>query len=134
MIDLEAELFTEIADVLRAEFDGIFVSDEYVAQPPAFPAVSIVEADNTVHQATIDSGSMENHADVMYEVNVYSNKNKGKKAECRAIAGLLDEQFARMGFTRSFLNPTPNMNDARIYRITGRYRGVVSRDKTVYGR
>lgn len=134
MIDISDELFTEIANVLRTEFEGIFVSDEYVPQPSVFPAVSIVEADNTVHQATIDSGSMENHADVMYEVNVYSNKNKGKKTECRAIAGVLDEQFARLGFTRSFLNPTPNMNDATIYRMTGRYRGVVSKDKLIYGR
>ena len=134
MIDIEFELFTEIATALRAEYDGIFVTGEYVAQPPRFPAVSIVEMDNTVFRNGIDSGAIENYAEVMYQVDVYSNKHTGRKAECKEIISMIDEQFARFGFTRSFLNPVQNMNDATIYRMTARYRAVVDRNFNVYGR
>ena len=134
MIDFEAEIFTRIATALRTEFPGIFVSGEYVPAPAKFPAVSIVEMDNAIYERTVDSGSMENDADVMYEVDVYSNKAKGKKAECKQIAAFIDVQFQAMGFRRVFLNPIQNLNDATIYRMTGRYRAVIGRDKTVYRR
>lgn len=134
MIDIGDELFTIIATALRAAYPGIFVTPEYVSQPPKFPAVSIEEMDNAVLRSTQDSGTMEHDADVMYQVDIYTNLNKGKKAQCKAIAALIDEQFARLGFTRSFLNPVQNMNDATIYRMTGRYRAVVSKDHMIYRR
>ena len=134
MIQIEDELFTTIATALRSAYTGIYVTGEYVNQPPQMPAVFIVEQDNSVYQRGVDSGDMENFAEVMYQVDVYSNKNKGRKAECNAIIGTVDEQFNRMGFTRTFLNHVPNMNDAAIYRMTARYRGVVGKDKLIYGR
>ena len=70
MIDIEFELFTDIASVLRTQFNGIFVAGEYVSQPPQFPAVSIVEMNNSVYQRGTDSGAIENYADVMYQVDV----------------------------------------------------------------
>lgn len=134
MIDIEFELFTAIATVLRTEFNGIFVAGEYVSQPPQFPAVSIVEMNNYVYERGVDSGAIENYVEVMYQVDVYSNLNTGKKAQAKAIIAAIDEQFARYGFTRTFLNPVPNMNDATIYRMTARYRGVVDKEHNVYGR
>ena len=87
-----------------------------------------------MNRAGRDSGCIENFADVMYQVDIFSNKNKGKKAECKSIAAFIDGMFARMGFTRSFLNPVPNMDDGTIYRMTGRWRATVSKDNTVYRR
>ena len=134
MIDIESELFTDIADALRSIHPGIYVAGEYVPQPPTFPAVSIVEMDNSVYQQGVDSGAIENFATVMYQVDVYSNLVRGKKAECRDIIAHIDSLFAQYGFTRMFLQPVPNFNEATIYRMTGRYRGVVSKDHVVYGR
>lgn len=134
MIDIENEVFTTVATALRVEFDGIYVAGEYVAQPDAFPAVFIIEMDNTVYRGGIDSGRIENFADVMYQVDVYSNKSRGRKAQAKAIAAKVDEQFSRMGFVRTFLNPVPNMHDATIFRMTARYQGRVDTDKNVYGR
>lgn len=134
MIDIENELFTKIATALRAEFSGIYVVGEYVNAPSKFPAVYIVEQDNTVNRMGRDTSGIENFADVMYQVDIYSNKNKGKKSECKAIAALVDEQFASLGFTRSFLNPVPNMDDATIYRMTGRWIATVSKDNEIYRR
>ena len=130
----EDMLFTKIATAIRAEFSGAYVVGEYVNAPSKFPAVYIVEQDNTVNRATRDTSDIENFADVMYQVDIYSNKNKGKKAECKSIAAFIDGMFARMGFTRSFLNPVPNIDDGTIYRMTGRWIATVSKDNIVYRR
>lgn len=133
MIDLEAEIFTQAAKALRVKFLGINVTGEIVAAPADFPHVSIVETDNSVYERTQDSGSMENHAALLYEVNVYSNKKTGKKTECKAIFAELDRVFSELGFTRMMLNPIQNA-DPGIYRMISRYRAVVSKEKIIYRR
>lgn len=134
MINIEAELFSSVADKVRAEYPDIFMTGEYVKSPPSFPAVSLVEMDNSVYTSTQTSTELENHASLMYELDVYSNKTKGKKSECKAIAALIDKEMAEFGFTRIMLQPIPNMDDATIYRIKGRYKAVVSKENVIYRR
>ena len=102
--------------------------------PPSFPCVSLVEADNQSYRQSQTTDSLENHASLLYEVNIYSNKTKGKKAECKAIAAIIDNELARLGFTRSMLNPIPNEEDATIYRMVGRYKAIVSKNNVIYRR
>lgn len=128
MISLENPLFSAIATSLRSSISGVYVTGEYVPSPPQFPAVSIVEIDNYPYKRTRTNQTMEHEAVAVYEVNVYSNKAKGKKAECKAIAALVDDEFMQRGFERTTFTPIQNMNDATIYRMTGRYRGVVGED------
>lgn len=134
MINIENELFNAIATALKSEYSDAYVVGEYVKSPSGFPCVSIVEIDNVAYDRTQSSGSLENHADVTYEVNIYSNKASGKKSECKAIASLIDNEFATLGFSRTMLQPIPNVDDATIYRMTGRYRGVVSTDYKIFRR
>ena len=134
MINIENEIFDIVAKAIRAKYPDAYVVGEYVRSLPRFPSVSIVEIDNSAYDRTQTSGSLENHAEVTYEVNIYSNKTSGKKSECKAIASLLDNEFATLGFSRTMLQPIPNMDDATIYRMTGRYKGVVSTDKYVFRR
>ena len=134
MINIESEVFDSIATAVRSEYPDAYVVGEYVKSPSQFPCVSIVEIENVAYDRTQSSGSLENHADVSYEVNIYSNKTSGKKSECKAIASLVDNEFAALGFSRTMLQPIPNGDDATIYRMTGRYRGVVSKENVVYRR
>ena len=134
MIDVETEVFSIISTKVREEYAGIFITGEYVKSPPSFPCVSLLEADNAIYRSTRTTDSTENHAELLYEVNVYSNKTKGKKAECKEIASLIDSELARLGFTRTMLNPIPNEEDATIYRMVGRYKSIVSTNKTIYRR
>ena len=134
MIDVESQVFQRVADAFRATYPNGFIAGEYVSQPPKFPAVSVVEMDNVVYQNGIDSASIENFAGVMYQVDVYSNLNKGKKTQAKAIIALIDEQFEQMGFARTFMNPVQNFNDATIYRMTARYQAVVGKDERIYRR
>ena len=134
MIDIESQVFDRVAKRVREQFPNIFMTGEYVSSPASFPAASLVETDNSIRESTIDSGSNENHVNVMYEANVYSNKTTGKKSECKAIMALIDAEMTAMGFVRSTLTPIPNEYDSTIYRMVGRYRAAVSADHKIFRR
>ena len=134
MINVENEIFDIVATAVRNAYPDIYMIGEYVKSPSKFPCVSLVEIDNSAYLRTQTDSSVENHAELMYELNVYSNKKSGKKSECKAIAELIDNELAALDFSRTMLQPIPNMDDATIYRMLGRYRAVVSKDKTIYRR
>lgn len=134
MINIENEVFDTVSGKVRAIYPDIYMAGEYVKSPSSFPAISLVEMDNTVYTSTQTSTEIENHATVMFEVNVYSNKTKGKKSECKAIISLIDKEMMALGFSRIMLQPIPNMDDATIYRMTARYRAVVSKDNIIFRR
>ena len=124
MIDVENIIFTNLAQALRAAYNGISVYGEFVEVPASFPCVTIVEADNKVYKQTRDLSGVEHYAQVMYEINVYSNKANGKKSEAKEISNMIDGMMTDMLFTRTFRGQTPNI-DRTIYRITMRYEAVV---------
>ena len=132
MIDIETILFSEVSCEVRERYPQIFMTGEYVKSPPSFPCVSLVEVDNTTYRKTQTTESTERYVALTYELNVYSNKTKGKKAECKEIIGFIDERLMKRNFTRIMLEPVPNQEDATIYRMVGRYKAIVSRDKVVY--
>ena len=122
MIDVENQIYTPIAEALREAFPGIDTSGEYVKAPSAFPHVSIAEQDNYPTLAHLSTSDTEKYATIMYEVNVYSNKSSGKKAQCRSIMKVIDDLMYRRNFTRISLSPVPNLENATIYRLVARYR------------
>lgn len=134
MIDIENEVFTAVVKAVRTEYPNIYIVGEYVRAPSKFPCVSLIEMDNSAYDKTQTSGNLENHASVMYELDVYSNKTSGKKSECKKITALIDKQMSALGFSRTMLQPIPNVDDATIYRIKGRYMGVISENKTIFRR
>lgn len=133
MIDIESFLFSQIAGSLRSTYEGIFVSGEYVDSPAKFPAVTIVESDNSVLQKMRTAApNLENAVSLMYEVNVYTNSVGYKKSEAKYIIETIDNEFSKMGFTRTMCNPVSNLQDATIYRIVARYEGVADKDFRIY--
>ena len=134
MIDMEAEIFNEVSGKIREKYPDIFMTGEYVKTPPSFPCVSLVEVDNSTFQNSQTTESEENHAVVMYELNVYSNRTNGKKAESKEIANFIDEILMGLNFTRTMLEPVPNQDNATIYRMLGRYRAVIGKNNTIFRR
>lgn len=132
MIDIENQIFDNISNVVRTHYPEIYMTGEYVNVPPSFPSVSLVQKSNPTYKRTQTSDSNENHVDVMFEVNIYSNKKTGKKAECKDIARIIDNQFLQLGFDRTMLEPVDNVNDSTIYRIVGRYVAIVSKEEVIY--
>lgn len=133
MIDIENEVFTVISQKVLARFPRATLYPELVLTPSKFPCVCAEEIDNFTVTRTLDSRIGEHHANVTHEVNVYSNKASGKKAECKAIMKIVDSVYMEFGFVRTMLMPTPT-NDHTKYRLTARYKAVVSENKTIYRR
>lgn len=134
MIDVEKEIFGIVSKAVREKYPKIFMTGEYVKSPSSFPCVYLVEVDNQIYRNTRTNECIENHVQVLYEVNVFSNLKTGKKSECREIMSLIDDKLAALGFTRTMMNPVPNEEDATIYRMVARYRAIVSKDNTIYRR
>lgn len=121
-------IFTAVATKLREEYSGIFVSGESVPIPPSFPAVTIIEMDNSFYTRTMDLAGNENHSSVMYEINAYSNLTSGKKAQCKSIMATIDKEMHSIGFVRMSRQPleVPNADGTK-YRMVSRYRAVISK-------
>ena len=134
MIDMETEIFNEVSERVREQYSDIFMTGEYVKTPPSFPCISLVEVDNATFRNSQTTEGQENHVAVMYELNVYSNRTKGKKAECKELAGFVDEILMGLNFTRIMLEPVPNQDNATIYRMLGRYRAVIGKTNTIFRR
>lgn len=131
MIDCESTIFARVAASFSASYPDASRYGEPVDTPAKFPCLTMVEIDNATYQQSLDASMSEHHATLTYEVNIYSNKISGAKQECKAIMELVDYEMQQMGFVRLFCNQTKNM-DKRIYRITARYRGVISTDFRIY--
>lgn len=124
MTDPENEVFTRVAEGLREQFPGVNVSGEYVRAPSRFPHVSVVLADCYSLTDREDSSLREALTGLLFEVNAYSDKASGRKAECKRLLDLTGDILARMNFRRIAQTPVPNLEDGSIYRITARFRGA----------
>lgn len=127
MIDKENEIYTIIATRLRQEFPSIFVTGEVNLNPTRYPCAFIEEADNSSLTTSRDTGSNERHVVLMYEVNVFSNKQSGKKSEAKAIFAVIDDEFDKLGFTRQTKVPI-SIDEGTKYRIVGRWTAVANND------
>lgn len=132
MIDIENKVIDTVFNVVRADYPSAQCYGEYVAVPAAFPCVCLYEASNTTYKRSLDTDLNEHQANLLYECNVYSDKGNGKKAEARDIANIIDAAMQGMKFTRTFMNPLPNL-DRTIYRITIRYEAIAGEPITTDG-
>lgn len=131
--DVESIVFSTVATAIRAQFPGIFVSGEHVAAPSSFPAVTLVEDDNSTYTRGLDLSRQENHTRIMYTANAYSTKTPGKKSECKAIMAIIDQKMSELGFLRIGKSPMDMPNaETSIYRMVARYRAVVSKTGAVH--
>ena len=131
MADFEDAIFTEVSTKLYARFPDITVTSVSTYSPAKFPFVCLEESDSYVYLPGRDTGSNNNYVTVMYEVSAFSNKANGKKQECKSIMAVVDQVMDEWGFTRFSKIPI-TMDDATKYRITARYKAVVSTKNTIY--
>ena len=134
MIDIQIDVFDAVAKAVLAEFPNAYLVDENISVPPSLPCVCFVERDNSANIATLDSSDNENHARIMFELDVYSGKLNDRKREARQIAAIADNKLQKLGFVRMMLSPVENILDSSVYRIKGRYQAIVSKNKVIYRR
>ena len=85
MIDVENQVFTAVHEYVLNEFPGLYLVSTYERTPAHLPAAYVIESDNAVYRRTQDSSMNENFAAVDYQVDVFSNKVQGRKAEAKAV-------------------------------------------------
>lgn len=127
-------MFAAVAVPLREKYGTkqIFVSGESTDVPVTYSrAVIIEEKDNYVFTRA-STAKIENAANVMYEVNVYTNRVGYKKQDAQEIMSFIDEIMADLKFTRTMMQPVDNLSDATIYRMVARYQATVDTDFMIY--
>ena len=131
MIDVESQVYTKVANALLAAYPGILVTSRTIFEPAEYPCVCIEQTDSYALARTRDSASTQNHMEIAYTVNVFSNMPNTAKSEAKAIMNLVDETMTDLGFTVMGIVPMA-MSEAQKYRLTARYRAVVGKDETIY--
>ncbi|MCX4357886.1 MAG: hypothetical protein OSJ43_16990 [Oscillospiraceae bacterium] len=132
MLDVEDQVVDRVSKALRARFKGIFIVSTDTDAPSKFPAVCFWEQSNVPLAKTQTVHCRENHTELMYQVNIYSNLTSGGKRQCREIAAVIDETMTETGFIRVFGQPVLNPADTSISRYALRYKGIVGKDGIVY--
>ena len=134
MLDFLNEIFTTVANAVRAAHSGVTVTGEYTRKPSKFPAVTLDETENVMVGELVDSSKEERFSGLTYRLQVFSNKTSGKKAEARAIFATADEVMRSLGFRRVTYTTIPEIYESTIYSITATYETVISADGVTYKR
>ena len=134
MLDFNNEIFTNVASAVRDNHVGTTVIGEYTRMPSKFPTTTLDEIRNVTVDYLEDSSNEEQFAGVAYRLQVFSNKQSGKKSEARAIFATADAEMRRMGFRRVSYTTTPEIYDSTVYEISATYEAVVSAAGYVYKR
>ena len=121
MLEIEAKVYSPIATALKTQYSEIYVTSEPAPTPSKSLAVSIVQQDSYSSPRKQDNTLREKFATVMFQVDVYSNLQTGKKSKCKEVMNVIDDMMFKMNFMRLSLNPVP-MEDNGYYRLTARYR------------
>lgn len=134
MIDYLNEIFTIVATMLREEHPGLTVTGEYTRQPSKLPAATLDEIENVMVDALEDSSNQETYSGLTYRLQVFSNKQSGKKAEAREIFSTADGVLRGLGFRRMTYTTTPEIYESTIYSITATYEAIADTKGTIYKR
>lgn len=133
MLDYSNEIFSWLALALKERYPKIKTASIADEQPAKFPAVTIVQMENSVLAKTRDA-NIENHANVMFQIDIFTNSQTDKQQQAEDIRNTINDLMQSIGFQRTFCQPVPNLEDRTIYRITMRFSAIVGRDRIVYQR
>lgn len=134
MIDVYNEVFSTVAAEVRRKHPDAYLIGENIRNPSQFPCVTLDETENIMVDELIDSSHEEDYGAVEYRLQVFSNKQGGKRAEARAIFAVADAAMRGMGFRRTTYTTTPEIYNSTIYSINATYEGVVSTAGYTYKR
>lgn len=124
MIDVENYVYTQVRNAIKAEYPSASVSGEYIENPARFPHVSLEMTDSSTDAASMTAQTREFAANQTFTANVYTNTQTAK-TDAKALADIVDRVMQNLGFRRSQMLNTPNI-DRTIYRLTLRFVGIVS--------
>ena len=113
---------------------GITVTGEYTRMPSKFPAATLDEIANVTVVELEDSSAAEQYSALTYRLQIFSNKQSGKKAEARSLFATADRVMCGLGFRRITYTTTPEIYESTIYSITATYEAIADADGVIYRR
>ena len=131
MLDAESVIFTAVAKAVKEKFDGVRCYPEEVNTPSSFPCFTLVESSNTTYRQSITADNKENHVDLLFTANTYSNLASGAKQQCKEMMDVIDGVMRSYGFVRTVNEQMPNY-ERTISRRTARWRGILGADGYIY--
>ena len=143
MIDVEYKIFNIIYNAVMAYDNTIYVTSETSIAPPSYPAVYVEQVDSYNPPEFRISSRVEPFACIVTDVQVYSNKESGKKAEAKSIFAVIDDALRREGLRRvtsNYVDLTDNRNSSvsnrnqAIIRLLGRYECLADTGGNIYER
>lgn len=132
MIDIANVILREVTEAVQAEYSNCDVLSYNPDVISKFPCVTVVEKDNSTYRRSQDNTSSENHAELVYEIQAYSNNSSGKKEEAKKILALADEAMLSNNFTRTLKSELPNA-DRSVYRLYASYTAIASKGTDING-
>lgn len=134
MFDLQRQIFTTTANAILTQYSTCRIVNAFIYAPEVFPCVSIVLSDDGTNSRMRDSSKADNFRDITLTVDVYSNKQDGKKTEAEAIMQIIIDTLFPLNFNMVSCKPFSNINNASNYRITATFTATVDSNGTIYTR
>ena len=101
MIDIEHKIFTIVYNAVMQYDDSIYVSSSVESAPASFPAVYVLETDNSAPAKFRISSREEAYAEIHFKISIYSNKPEGRKAEIKPILIAIDNALRGAGLRKT---------------------------------
>lgn len=124
------EVYTKARAAVLSVSANAFVTSTYTPMPSRFPAVFIREIGNYTPTRYITLANTDNVREVTLEVQVYSNKTSGAKAEADGILSAVVSALKAQYFYLVSSAPVENA-DNTVYRVAARFRRVIGGADTI---
>lgn len=132
MTDIENIIINRIDNALETAGYKDILGSTYQDVPASFPWVFFEQSDSYEHVSEHNSSRTNNHATVVFEADIYSNKTVGAKGECKDILKVIDDEMVSLGFSRTTAQPMRPTSDSYKARTFARYRANVDSNKYIY--
>jgi len=132
MTDIENIIINRIDKALETAGYANILGSSYQDVPAEFPWVFFEQSDSYEQTNQHNSSRANNFDTIVFEADIYSNKNNGAKGECKAIEQIIDAEMVSLGFSRTMAQPMRPTSDMYKARLFARYRGVVDSNKYIY--
>ena len=134
MFRIEREIFTKTANAVLADYPTCRIVNAFIYAPDNFPCVAIVFSDDGMTYKMRDSSKADNFRDISITIDVFSNKQDGKKTEAEDIMQTVIDTLIPYNFTMVSCKPASNINNASNYRITATFTATVDKNGKIYTR
>lgn len=129
IIDITNNILTDI----KMQLPEVNVITSFQSSVSKFPTILVEEIDNSHHTQSKDSGGFQ-HSNIGISIEIYTNGSR-RMSNAKDIRNRVDVILVdKYGMTRSTPTVIPNFLDDAIYRYKIIYSGVISKNKTIYGR